>query len=105
MAKVGGGSSTSSSMDDGENEGRGMGLLMKMTHMGLSNNRSQRNHQRLLVSPARTEGEEEAEVKSNEMIVQIDTIDVACGKERMTVRITFDDRFNGIIYAKVSEVK
>lgn len=37
-----------------------------------------------------------------EPTVQIKSIDVACGKERMTVRVTFDDRFNGIIYAKVS---
>jgi hypothetical protein len=33
---------------------------------------------------------------------QIQTIDVACGKEKMTVRVTFDQDFNGVIYAKVS---
>ena len=31
----------------------------------------------------------------------IEGIDVACGKERMTVRITFDQEFNGVVYAKV----
>ncbi|CAL8095448.1 unnamed protein product [Orchesella dallaii] len=35
-----------------------------------------------------------------EQMAQIQKIDVACGKERMTVRITFNDRFDGIIYAK-----
>jgi hypothetical protein len=33
---------------------------------------------------------------------QVQTIDVACGKEKMTVRVTFDQEFNGVIYAKVS---
>ncbi len=33
---------------------------------------------------------------------QIQTIDVACGKEKMTVRVAFDQDFNGVIYAKVS---
>jgi len=35
---------------------------------------------------------------------QIDAIDVACGKEKMTVRVTFDSAFDGIIYAKVSRL-
>lgn len=34
--------------------------------------------------------------------VKVKAIDVACGKERMTVRVSFDDIFNGIIYAKVT---
>jgi len=33
---------------------------------------------------------------------QVQSIDVACGKEKMTVRVTFDQEFNGVIYAKVS---
>ncbi len=41
-------------------------------------------------------------MEGRENLVKIKTIDVACGKERMTVRVTFDDRFDGIIYAKVS---
>lgn len=41
-------------------------------------------------------------LEAREGLVKIKTIDVACGKERMTVRVTFDDRFDGIIYAKVS---
>lgn len=35
---------------------------------------------------------------------QVQTIDVACGKEKMTVRVAFDQEFNGVIYAKVSLV-
>lgn len=43
----------------------------------------------------------DARLLPKEPMVQIDTIDVACGKQRMTVRISFEDHFNGIIYAKV----
>ncbi|XP_021949696.1 uncharacterized protein LOC110847138 isoform X1 [Folsomia candida] len=31
---------------------------------------------------------------------QVQTIDVACGREKMTVRVAFDQEFNGVIYAK-----
>lgn len=51
---------------------------------------------------ARLSQEADDMLEGKENLVKIKTIDVACGKERMTVRVSFDDRFDGIIYAKVS---
>ncbi|CAG7827304.1 unnamed protein product, partial [Allacma fusca] len=52
-----------------------------------------------LLTAADTTADRERQLHAHHS-AQIQKIDVACGKERMTVRVTFDQAFNGIIYAK-----